>query len=52
MTNQIRKSIIGAIRTGNNRVPGEIQEQATELIEADGTAIVDAIERSRYNWWK
>lgn len=45
MANQMGKPIIGMIPVENDRVPAVVQEHATELVEADGTELLDAIER-------
>lgn len=45
MANGMGKPIIGAIPAENDRVPAVVQKYATETVEADGTAILDAIER-------
>ncbi|SEV94672.1 TIR domain-containing protein [Natrinema salifodinae] len=45
MANEMEKPMIGVIPAENDRVPALVQEHATELVEADGTAILNAIEQ-------
>lgn len=45
MASKMEKPIIGVIPSGNDRASNIVQENATELVEADGTEILDAIER-------
>lgn len=44
LAEEMGKPIIGVIPEENDRVPKVVQEHATELVEANGTAILDAIE--------
>lgn len=39
------KPVIGVIPDGNDKVPNIVEEHATELVEADGSQILDTIER-------
>ncbi|GAB7011741.1 TIR domain-containing protein [Halolamina salina] len=44
MANEMEKPIIGVIPAENDRVPGIVQDHAVELVEADGKAILNAID--------
>jgi len=43
MANEMEKPIIGVKPPKNDRVPKMLQEHAAEIVEADGTEILDAI---------
>lgn len=45
MAVEMGKPIIGVVPTENERTPVPVKEHATELVEADGSEILDAIER-------
>lgn len=45
IASEMEKPIIGVIPPENERVPSIVQENATELVAADGNAILDAINR-------
>lgn len=45
MANEMGKPIIGVVPAENDRVPVAAREHATELVETDGTAILDVIKR-------
>lgn len=45
MANEMGKPIIGVIPAENDRVPAVVQQHATKLVEANGTAVLDAIEQ-------
>jgi len=45
MAADIGKPVIGVIPDGNDKIPNIVEEHATELVEADGSQILDAIER-------
>lgn len=45
MAADMEKPVIGVIPEGNDQVPNIVEEHATELVEADGRQILDAIER-------
>jgi hypothetical protein len=45
MAADMEKPIIGVIPDGNDQVPNIVEEHATELVEADGRQVLDAIER-------
>jgi len=46
IASEMGKPIIGVIPPENERVPTVVKENATELVAADGSAILDAIERN------
>lgn len=45
IASEMGKPIIGVIPPENERIPTVVKENATELVAADGSAILDAIER-------
>ncbi|AUX09933.1 TIR domain containing protein [Halalkaliarchaeum desulfuricum] len=45
IANEMEKPIIGVVPAKNERAPTIVQAKATELVEADGAEILDAIER-------
>lgn len=45
MAADMDKPIIGVIPEGNDQIPNIVEEHATELVEADGRQVLDAIER-------
>ena len=45
MAKEMNKPIIGVIPSENERVPSTVQSHATELVDADGGEILDAIEQ-------
>lgn len=45
MANEMEKPIIGVKPPENDRVPNIVREHATDIVEADGTEILDAINR-------
>ena len=45
IANEMEKPIIGVIPPENDRMAAVVKENAVELVEADGTEILDAIER-------
>lgn len=45
IASEMEKPIIGVVPRKNDRVPIVVQEQATELVEADGPEILDAVKR-------
>lgn len=45
MAADMDKPVIGVIPEGNDQVPNIVEEHATELVEADGRQVLDAIER-------
>jgi len=45
MAADMGKPIIGVIPAENDRVPNVVEDHAAELVDADGSAVLDAIER-------
>lgn len=45
MAMEMEKPIIGVVPEENDRVPNIVQEKATELVDADGKEVLEAIER-------
>ncbi|MDZ5812404.1 TIR domain-containing protein [Halorubrum sp. AD140] len=45
IANEMEKPIIGVKPQRNERIPNTVHEHATEVVEADGTEILDAINR-------